>query len=372
MKKLIALVMVATMVMSMGVVAFAATDAPAVYGTDGKFYKYNSDTNKMTQISGAQYGATFYMILEDVDGFVVTKLDSVSGMKIKPKWEMGADFVESINLVKKLVNIVTDIDNSDPSNPIITREDVYIYCIEIKTKLSSSTAEADLVGTLTLSKTKEPKIAKDTKAKVEITLFWDNNYNNVFTYVDENGAPILDQDGDPVTAKPYMIDGLVDTSDILLKPDTYYLLKFDYDDEVDFEFGTYNGGKNEGVFTVDVSGQGKLLVNFNTKANEAIDAANPAAITKYVNFNGVTFNRSGTLFLESPEGAFEYIYAVVDGKLFEIPTAEYDDYDEGFYVKTRTLGAYVLSDVELVNPAVEAEVTAPEVPVVNPGTGAAA
>ena len=343
MKKLIALIMVAAMVMSMGVVAFAATDAPAVLGAYDGYYKYNSDKDLMEEIPQVQYGNAFYLILMDVDSNPVVDFDSVSGMKIKAKWEMGADLVDSISLVKKL------------------ESGLYLYAIEIKTKASTAIAEADLVGTLTITKTKVPKIAKDTKLPVEITVFWDKNYSGVY------------KDSDGTEVPMYMVDGVVDDSEILLAPDTNYLLKFDYDDEVDFEFGSRNGGKNEGVFTVDVSGQGKLLVKFDTKANADIDAANPAAITKYVNFNGVTFNRSGSLFLESPEGAYEYIYAIVNGKLAAIPTAEYDDYDEGFYVKTRTLGAYVLSDIELVNPVEEAEVTdVTAVPVVNPDTGAAA
>ena len=48
--------------------------------------------------------------------------------------------------------------------------------------------------------------------------------------------------------------------------------------------------------------------------------------------------------------------------------AEYDDYDEGFYLKTKTLGAYVVSDTKLaVAAATETDATA----TTNPTTGAA-
>ena len=57
--------------------------------------------------------------------------------------------------------------------------------------------------------------------------------------------------------------------------------------------------------------------------------------------------------------------------------AEYDEYDEAFVVKTRTLGKYVISDVELtiVNTVPEVEnnnqgQTGGNV-IKNPGTGAA-
>ena len=76
-----------------------------------------------------------------------------------------------------------------------------------------------------------------------------------------------------------------------------------------------------------------------------------------------------------------YLYQInSDGSLSEVPNAEYDDADEGFYFKTRTLGSYVVSDMELDTSATESSdesddiVVTPVDPVtpVNPGTGARA
>ena len=76
-----------------------------------------------------------------------------------------------------------------------------------------------------------------------------------------------------------------------------------------------------------------------------------------------------------------YLYQInSDGSLSEVANAEYDDADEGFYFKTRTLGSYVVSDMELDTSATESSdesddiVVTPVDPVtpVNPGTGARA
>ena len=53
----------------------------------------------------------------------------------------------------------------------------------------------------------------------------------------------------------------------------------------------------------------------------------------------------GELTIEAPEGSF--LYAVnADGSVSAIK-AEYDEQEEAFKLKTRTLGAYVISDSEL-------------------------
>ena len=69
------------------------------------------------------------------------------------------------------------------------------------------------------------------------------------------------------------------------------------------------------------------------------------------NGNGAKFNRTGEFFLAVGEDAEDYaqfLYQVnSDGSLSEVAGAEYDDSDGGFYFKTRTLGTYVCSDMEL-------------------------
>ena len=126
---------------------------------------------------------------------------------------------------------------------------------------------------------------------------------------------------------------------------------------------------NEGTFTVDVSGQGKLFVMYDTKAVDAIVDANPGVKMHFVNFNGAKFNRTGEFAYEMEDGVAAY--KVVDGALVAIPGCEYDEADEAFYFNTRVLEKYVFANAELVNPVAEAPVVeAPVAAPSNPSTGA--
>ena len=343
MKKTFALVLAVAMVMSLAAVSFAAQGLILV--TDPLRY----DGDKVANDSGAlpktmkgasagetfAYGDTVYFALTDGSD-ALTKYESVEKLKIKAKWEMGGDLVESVSVVKKNV------------------EGNYEYFVAVKVASKQVTSDADIVGTLTLNRRASSSdgfaTVKDEDYDISFNVFYrSNTWQN---------------------AKALEID-----SDVELKYDTNYALKFSADDEVELSFGgnSYSGGsaaQNEGTFTVDVSGQGKLFFRFDTKADDAIVAANPGAKLKFVNFNNVSFNRTGEYAYEWEDGA--YVYQVVDGQLKAIPGAEYDEADETFYFYTRTLGSYVFSDVELVNPVVETPVVDAPEEVVNPGTGAAA
>jgi hypothetical protein len=126
---------------------------------------------------------------------------------------------------------------------------------------------------------------------------------------------------------------------------------------------------------VNVTGQGKLLLYYDEKFNASVAAAYPYANLDFVNFNGASFNRTGTLSILAEEGS--YLYALnADGSLSKI-SAEYDEYEEAFKISTRTLGKYVISDTELTLVAASTSSTASSSnsstgTKTNPGTGAAA
>ena len=125
------------------------------------------------------------------------------------------------------------------------------------------------------------------------------------------------------------------------------MLKFDCDEEVEFQFGDPYAGLNEGVFTVDVSGQGKVFLNWNTDANEALAAANPGVDMHFVNFNDVKFNRAGEFEYELEDVAAGYM--VINNQLVPIPGLEIEDDTARF--TTNMLVPYVFATSELVNPA---------------------
>lgn len=360
MKKTFALVLAVAMVMSLSAISLAAssTNNNAGFEIDSAAMKYGSDKNEM-YVTQIQYGKAAYFGIymddpsddetEDKGPQLLSDYNDVEKIKVKAKWEMGSDLVDSVSIVKKLIDPARSADLAyTPS------AEGYYYFVEVKTVFKSTTSDADIIGTLTFNKKKSDEsawILDDLDEDISINVGYENSY------LDSTKDLTIASDKDN------------------LKWDTYYLLKFDYDDEVELSFGYGNGGDNEGTFTVDVSGQGKLLLYYLTTAPEedALIAANPGAEMNFLCFNNVKFNRTGEFCYEMEDGA--YAYQIVDGQLVEIPGCEYDDSDESFYFNTRVLGSYVFSDVELVNPAPavseEPVVTAPT-PVENPETGAAA
>lgn len=401
MKKFFAIALAAAMVASMSAVSLAAVDTiatgcddnPTVKVDDGDVYypiidvigPYTYDTDdKCLENETVEYGDTAYYLLiqgviddddlENGDEVVpgdatpelVTDSESVSSLKVKTDWEEGKSLVSSVSIVKK--KVCNDADTANDYSSMTTllsadsrlinsySADKYYYFLAIATNSSSSTSDADVIGTLTLSKSKHPKV-DDLDLDVALNIGWENSYLS---------------DGDSL--------GLYVTGDVgTLEDETYYALKFDCDDEIDIDF------EDDSIFTVDVSGQSKLLVYYDTDYNSKIAAKYPLAELNFWNGNGAKFNRVGEMFLACDQDYAQFLYQVnSDGTLSEVPGAEYDEYDGGFYFNTRVLGSYVISDMELdlpdttnntttTTPVVETPVVTTPAPVVsNPSTGAAA
>jgi len=334
MKKFVALVMAVAMVMSLAAVASAYT----IVGP----FDYSADKDEIYFEAPLEYGDTVYYALIDEtnpDGFVFDYA-LVEKLKVKVSYEMGEELVDNVSLVKKYVE---DLGSGFGG---------YVYFVAFKTVSKTGVADADVIGTVELSRKAlkaEDAIADYDNTKIDdvevdfaFNLFYDKNW---IDGVDAYGTKLIEDE-------------------VTLKWDTEYALKFESDEDVEISFGTE---PNEGTFTVDASGQGKVFLMYNTKADEAIVAANPGVKMHFVNFNGAKFNRTGEFMYEFEDGVAAY--KVVDGALVEIPGVEYDAADEAFYFNTRVLESYVFADAELVNPVVEAPVV--EAPAVtNPTTGA--
>ena len=366
MKKTFALVLAVAMVMSLAAVSFAASNAKiALVGP----YKYDGDIDSgkgaMKNAVLAYGNAAYWQILYGATtaNTAVTDYEAIEKLKVKAKWEMGSDLVQGLSIVKKRIGAGITGSNYDdkgvagngpavPSDLVLPTGEAYAYFVELKTVAKETTSDADIIGTLTFNKkatsgatagTPKAYVFDDEEIDISVNLFYGDTW---------------------LTAKSLLIDG---SSTHQLKWDTNYALKFDSDEEVELEFGK---DPNEGTFTIDVSGQGKVFFKYDTKANDAIVAANPGAKMFFLNFNNPKFNRTGEFMYEMEDGA--YVYEIVDGKLVTIPGAEYDEGDEAFYFYTRALGSYVFSDVELVDAVVDAPVVDAPTEVTNPGTGAAA
>lgn len=329
MKKVISAILVMTMLVSLATVSFAksatgfSTDGiqgPRIYvgendyvcrpkgcaPLEGDYFVIDRD--------GAEYGSTVFLELTHAkDDWENFSLDMIRNMKVKAEWEEGGDLVEAVS-----VEIVRSLSWSLEDSTF----EAYFPALVIKLKESTATTDADLIGTVTLNKKKgdQPYHIKDAEIEVQFSIC---HYNNYLRYEEL----------------------LIDHDQEIIYPGEPHLLKFDYDDEVELSFGSES---NEGTFTVDVSGQGKVLMLFDTMPNAAVEAANPNANMLFIGFNHVKFNRTGEFFYETETG--KYIYELVDGMPVEIAGAEYDEADEGFRFHTRVLGNYVISDIPLVAP----------------------
>ena len=364
MKKFFALALAVAMIMSMAAVSFAATNTVKLYGP----WDYDADTNKV-RTTGIQYGDSIYYLLTetaydyedekgntvDVPAVAMSKYEQVEKLKVKVAYEMGEDMVESVSIVKKYVENNGDYSKTtgkwtgvianDEGWDLISKPGYY-YFLAVKVAKSTSVSDVDIIGTFELNR----------KAKDDLREIDEEEFDFAANVAINNGW-LKDSGKWTLTS---------DKADI--KWDTDYALKFDNDDEIELSFGGTNDGNNEGTFTVDVSGQGKVYLRYNTKVDDAIAEANPGVKIFALNFNGVKFNRTGEFAYEMEDGVAAY--KVVNGALVAIPGCEYDESDETFYFNTRVLENYVFASAELVNPVVEAPVVeAPAAPS-NPSTGA--
>ncbi len=338
-------------------------------------FSYDAD-EKNLDLAQPQYGETAYFLLTglypvlDTDGTLESyevKLledsDSADGLKVKTDWEEGDDIVDDVAITKKKINQVGTYEDGDFTLDAGAQEELensydfesgtYYYMVAITIEESTSTSDADIIGTLTLDKSSSPD-ADEIAFDIAVTVDWEESYRENTDYDDVDG-------------------------DIEIEADTYYSVSFDGDDEIEITF------EDDSYFVVDISGQGSTLIYYDTDFNSRIAAQYPLAELNFWNGNGARFNRTGEFFLSTGDDSdyAQFLYQInSDGTLSEVPGAEYDDADEGFYFNTRTLGQYVYSDMELDLTVQEEEeettddtlVVTPVEPTtpVNPSTGAKA
>ena len=103
---------------------------------------------------------------------------------------------------------------------------------------------------------------------------------------------------------------------------------------------------DEAEFEVDVTGQGKLNLAWNTDFNKEFAAMYDYANIDFLTFEyAPSFNKIGTAYIYADEDA--YVYEVTEDGAKAIKGLEWDEDYEAWTFKTRKLGAYAISDVEL-------------------------
>ena len=109
--------------------------------------------------------------------------------------------------------------------------------------------------------------------------------------------------------------------------------------EIDIEFG------EQALFTVNVTGQGRLNLSWNTRHDPEVAALDESVNMDFITFSGnPSFNRTGTMYIYAADDTF--LYQVVDGKLEKVDATYNEDY-EAWEFRTRTLGEYVIADGEI-------------------------
>lgn len=193
-------------------------------------------------------------------------------------------------------------------------ESGYAYWVKISTKESTGTKDIDLVGDISIGRTKTS--AKGNEVTLGVTLTNTDNANKG-DYTDRE-------------------------DDVYIEPGERAVVSFadDASDEFEVEFG------DDARFVFNARGQGKLNLAYNTKYDKDFAYDYDDANIDFINFEGEpTTNRTGTLYIYADEDS--YIYEVTSKGAKKINGAYYDDDEEAWVIRTRNLTSYAISDKKL-------------------------
>ncbi|MBP1577704.1 MAG: hypothetical protein J6C75_04395, partial [Oscillospiraceae bacterium] len=317
----------------------SGSNAPSATGGEISLmgpYMYDEDIDVMMTEEEAgesfEYGDSVYYLPNDDTApngsLIFEEKECIEDMKLKAEFEMGGELIEDIRIVKKFVDADVEQDNNMGNYSCATEigDDGWYYFLEIVTKKDVKTfSEGDVQGVIEFNRKANNKKSiakiKDSEVDVDFTLFYANDFTGANKIVDDKADIIWGET---------------------------YALKFDNDEEIELSFGSANGGNNEGSFTVDVSGQGKVLLSYDTDPYDAITEANEGVKMNFIRFNNACFNRTGEFVYEMEDGVAAY--RIVDGKLIEIPDC-YDKGEGAFVFTTRILEEYVFANAKLNMPA---------------------
>ena len=212
------------------------------------------------------------------------------------------------------VRAVADISSSIDS---VAKPD-FTYWVKIDTKESFTTKEQDIAGTLYLGTSKNG--AEDKGSELKIGLPLSNR-------IDDNNGSYVIKDGDTIY------------------PDANGAVKFEDDAE---EVTIYFGSNEDAWFTFNAAGQSALNLAYNTKFNKEIADLFPKANIDFISWIATpAANRTGDLYITAKEDTFLY-QVTEDGKgIKEVKGADYNEDEGAWHIRTRKLGSYVISDMEL-------------------------
>ena len=308
------------MTASMATVAFAAPSQEVIVGYDegdakfNTFYTINSD-NQVTGTAGTELKsgariATPLALFTDADGDNVVDSDEIDGwytidsdynknVIARADWKVGEAEV-SIEKVK-----FADA-SALPSG--ITKGD-YVYCLVVTMPENMTNKTEDVAGTVKVGRTTSS--AKDSAGEVAVEFSY---------YADAT------TNADVETTLTSGKTGIVSFEDV--------------DGEIDIDF------EDVATFTVDVTGQGKLNLAWNTDFDKDFGAMYDYANLSFLEFEGTpSFNKNGILYIYA-EDENTFVYEAAEDGAKAIDATWNEDYG-AWEIKTRKLTKYVISDVEL-------------------------
>ena len=318
MKKIFALALAAVMTAGMTTVAFA--DNEGVYIASGtKYYKLGSD-NRAEDTTADEFEGGDKLVIpvsvyKDTNkdgeftageglGYLTHTSDYDRNVTVNHKWKVGKD-----------LGVKVDVDWVNYSKVSIGASDSQIMSVIITLPENETTKVEDLAGTIRVGRTASTA-KKGPEFKLDISFFSDATKKN---NPDFNG-------GELESGKTGIVSFEKEAGEI----------------DIDFE--------DVATFTVDVDGQDKLNLAWNTKFDTNFGDMYNYANLHFFTFEGTPdFNKTGTMMVYADKDTFIY-EATADGAK-ELNASYNEDY-EAWVFKTRKLTSYVVSDVELTDKTV--------------------
>lgn len=300
----------------------ATATKQAIKAATNEYYN-STDSNKLVTVETKQGGYfknddKSFLGTDEVEagkkygGY--TQVENVYYDDNGPATETEARAAAKASVDKTLdLKVETNIEPKQVTGPAST-DPHYEYWIKITTKDSTTTKDIDVVGKVSVG-TSKSSAEKDQEVSVDFTLTNSDPGNN--SYVDAD-------------------------SDVYIEPGTRAVVSFadDASDEFTVEFG------DDAYFVFNARGQGKLNLAYNTKYNKDFAYDYDDANIDFITFEGEpTTNRTGTLYIYADEDS--YIYEVTSKGAKKINGAYYDDDEEAWVIRTRSLTSYAISDKKL-------------------------
>ena len=327
MKKIFALALAAVMTAGMTTVAFAAAgDQSPMVGQKPGVGGASSDYNRAFVLDDegvAAYGLDPNVILEGGDKIVIPV--SIFTEEVSVDWfDRDSDYKTSnVKVYADWDDVEGDakgdvelkwVEYGGPVASEMGANAGYYYSVVITVPENNGDKLLDLVGKVSVGRTTTAARNAANSVSIEATFGPDGT--------DAYYPSTTDFDG-----------GILDAGKT-------GIVSFDKTaDEIDIEFG------EQALFTVDVTGQGKLNLAWNTKFDKEFAAMYDYANLDFLTFEGEpAFNRTGDFYIYADEDAF--VYEVTDDGAKALDATWDEDY-EAWKFRTRNLTSYVISDVEL-------------------------